>query len=326
MALNRGLLVLLPALSAAALACNGSSSGEAPAATTSAAEVKSAPVPTVSASASASAAAAHKPMRRGGGLTGWLLAGANDLKDLKDDQNTKLDALEKTLHADESTHTEMKDFHAELSDEVKAGKIDNAKLEPKYVAIEAAMKARQDKEATSLATLHDILTTAQRKEITDAIRAKQKDMEEKMKAREAEHKPEEMQKRKLDRMTKELGLDDGQAKKVDALLSKDKPTQAQMDAKKDEMKKKMDALLTAFEADTFDAKKLDLAPAGKKAREPLERLVSFYSGLLPILKPDQKDKLVAKMQHPPMRPGMRPGMEAPMGSVFDDPPEAMPEH
>ena len=57
--------------------------------------------------------------------------------------------------------------------------------------------------------------------------------------------------------------------------------------------------LAAFEKDGFDAKKLDLSMApGKKAHDMIDQHVQFFSGLLGIVKPEQRDKLAATMERP----------------------------
>ena len=52
----------------------------------------------------------------------------------------------------------------------------------------------------------------------------------------------------------------------------------------------------------------------KRMREHLEQQVKFLTQLLPVLRPDQREKLAAsmgKMHHPGGHDGMAPGMMAP---------------
>lgn len=332
MRLNRCLWVLLPI---ALVACKEDGPPAAPAPPTGTLpHIFIAPtsgVATVMPSAIASAEApapADRKMggRHGRGPVGVMLHAAREL-DLKDAQKATLDKLEQALHADDGApKPEFKDFHASLVAGVRAGKIDTAKLEPGYAAIEKAMKARTDKDADALNGLYAALEPAQRKAVTAAARAKQAERE----AKHAEHKADapkpdaDFAKRRLERMTKELDLDAAQQKSVEALLAKDPPPKAAMEAMQAEMKKRMDALLTAFEGDGFDAKKLDLAPMpGKKMREGMEHHVQFMSQLLPILKPEQREKLAVKMETPPARHGAGgPGDhedEPGYGLLFDEP-------
>ena len=75
-----------------------------------------------------------------------------------------------------------------------------------------------------------------------------------------------------------------------------------------DMQKKQDALLTAFEADTFDAKKQDaLKVDAKKMKEPLDRQEKFLGDLLAIAKPEQRDAIAKELDR------KRGGMGGPMG-------------
>jgi hypothetical protein len=114
-------------------------------------------------------------------------------------------------------------------------------------------------------------------------------------------------KKRLERLTMQLGLDAGQQKAVSAILPKDDwMNPATMDAQRKEGEKRMDGVLTAFDNATFDAKKVDLSGApGKSKHEALEKDAAFLSQLLPLLTPDQREKLAGQrerqgMRRPPM--------------------------
>src|SRR5687767_11394013 len=92
-------------------------------------------------------------------------------------------------------------------------------------------------------------------------------------------------------MTKELDLDAEQQKKVEAALPK--AGKGAPEARED-AKKRLDAVLTAFEKDGFDAKKL-AAPDPKHARAPLEQEAQFITAIVPVLKPEQREKLATTM-------------------------------
>jgi Spy/CpxP family protein refolding chaperone len=237
---------------------------------------------------------------------------------LKDEQKTAIDKLEEPLREQPAPHTEWKDFQKELADGVKAGKIDTSKLATNYTAIENSAHAQREKEATALNSLHETLDATQRKALVAAVRAKQQEGMEKHQdagAPDMAKKTEAMNKQRLERMTKELDLDNAQQKKVETILAKESSGKNAPQDMMAEMKKSNDEVLSAFEKDTFDAKKLDsFAQAGKKARAPAEREAQFYSQLLTVLTPVQRDKMATNMNrtgpmmnHPGM-PGMRPGM------------------
>jgi hypothetical protein len=264
----------------------------------------------VSAAAPASAAPdVAKAPRMHGGPGSMLFNSARELTDLKDPQKTTLDTIEAAMK-DDGPKTEFKDFQAELLSEVKAGKVETAKLDPKVKVIDAAMQTRLDKEADSLTQLHNALEPAQRKALTAIVRDKQTKMEERMnKMKEANAaappKPEELAKRRVDRLTKELDLDATQQKSLDGIVSKLAPKMPAPDAMRAEWKKSTDGLLAEFEKDAFDAKKLDFyTQANKKGHAGLQSEVDLMSQLVPVLKQDQRDKLAARLEHPPMMMGM----------------------
>jgi hypothetical protein len=273
--------------SIAALACNNSSSGGSPASNASASVVamvaSSAPAP--------SATASEKPRgpERGpghGGVDAVFFNAARDLQ-LSDVQKSKVAALEGQLRDRETEPRDaMKAFASDLAGQIKAGKIDASKLQPDEAAIDTAMKAMLDKQATALAGLHDALDAGQRKALADAIRAKSA-------ARDAEAKAHDggvsdWSARRLERMTNDLGLDAGQQKQVGALLAK----QPGMAAMHDDMNKQMDAILTAFQADAFEASKA-LQATIKAPHDAMDRQIAFMGQILPLLHADQRDKLAA---------------------------------
>ena len=260
-----------------------------------------------------------------------LFRAAHDLTDLKDSQKATLDKLEDPLKKDDpmAAVAELKGVHDEMIAGVKAGKIDMAKMTPHYAAIDKLMQGRQDKEIEALNGLYAALDATQRKTLAAAVRTKQA-------AHDADPKPvmpdagaADWTKRRLDRMTKELGLDDAQQRSVGALLAK-QPAPAAMDTMRTDSKKRLDALLAAFEKDGFDAKKLDLSMmAGKKPHDMIDQQVAFTTALLAILKADQRDKLAATMEKPrgggmgggggSGGPGGKPDMRGPGAGGFGNP-------
>ncbi len=87
-----------------------------------------------------------------------------------------------------------------------------------------------------------------------------------------------------------------------------------METRKADMKKRMDALLTGFEGDGFDAKKLDTGFKASMIHEMPDHQAALLVQLLPLLKQDQRDSLAAEWQKPPMmmgHPGGPGGHDAP---------------
>ncbi len=288
---------------------------EAPAPAPSAtAEAVKAPVATGAPAATATAGAhGHWKGHRGGGVAGMLFRAAHDLE-LKDAQKATVEKLADQLHeapvtaggAPGQPGAEMKAYHAALVAQVRAGKIETAKLDPLQAAVDKGQQARKDKEAEALNGLYAALEPAQRKALVAAVRAKQ--------AEHTEHKGEGPKAAdRLAHLTKQLDLDAAQQKKLEPLLAKDAPPVGH-----EEMKKHMDALLTAFEGDGFDAKKLETG--GPAAGKGMAQHAQFLTALLPILKPEQREKLALGMEK--QRGGGdhgEPGGEEPPG---EEPPAA----
>ena len=225
-----------------------------------------------------------------------LFAAAEDLPSLKPEQKA---AIEKLDEPPAPGAFPGKELHEAILAGVKAGNLDPAKLEPQFAAMEKAAAANHEKEAEKLNALHKALDAAQRKELVAAVRKKQAERaDHPMKPKDAPaEKDADIAKRKLERLTKELELDAAQQKKVEPLLTKDAPMPpAAMDAERDAMKKRTDALLTAFEGDAFDAKKLEAPAMHKKMREHMTARLAVLAKILPILKLEQREKLAASME------------------------------
>jgi len=277
--------------------------------TASVAPQSSSPAASASASAGLGDGGAHaRIVPRGHGPGAMLFVAAQRLPDLKDEQKAKIDTAQKRAHdpsdtsARDAMRTAGKEVHSELIVGVKAGKIDTAKLDAKYAAVEKALRALHENEAEALTSLHAALEPAQRKAVVAEVRAKQSAREERMAKRaDRDHADAGADggakvnhgKRRLDRLTRDLALDAEQEKKVAAIAPKDEPKGGPDRA---EAKKRLEALLTAFEKDSFDAKKLDAFDA-KKARAPMEDDTKLLAQLVPILKPEQREKLASKMEH-----------------------------
>ena len=276
------------------------------------------------ADASAEAAAPMaESMKRGGvrGAGGMLFTAAR-AQSFPADLVKKIDDAEAIGSGppDPGMHDALKDLHSEIVSEIKAGKIESAKLEPKYAAIEKYSQAEHDKDSEALNALHEALDATQRKTVADAARAQVAKRDEHMAkaadagppamAADAGAKPS-MTKRNMDRMARGLELDPDQQKKLDAATPKDDPKAFDPA----EMKKKSDALFAAFEKDTFDAKKVDPFDQ-KKTRTGLEAETKLTAVLLPILTPAQRDKLAAKMEKGQSPHGnRRPGFGPPIGAA-----------
>jgi hypothetical protein len=292
----RARLLLLPIL-ALPLACNpnSTSSSSAGAQPATSATSKIALTPTVSAPPPR-----VPPKARRGGMVGMLFHAARELT-LSDAQKTTIDALEeKPVVEEPDAGAPFRDFQADLESGIKAGKIDMTKMKADFAAVDHVIGARQEQDAEALNGLHEALDPAMRKALTASVRAKQAAIDARRPPEGADAGMPDWTKRKVDRMTTDLALDPAQAKQVGTLLAKGDDSPAAQIAHREESKKHLETLLTAFDQDTFDAKKFDLSMGGaKNPHDPMEHEVTYISGLLPILKPDQRDKLAAQRSAKP---------------------------
>jgi Spy/CpxP family protein refolding chaperone len=230
-----------------------------------------------------------------------FLHAAHEIPDLTDAQKASLEKFQETLHAS-APGKDIKALHTAEIAGVKAGKLDVAKLKSELEAIDKAVEARHEKDIEVLNGLYKELKPEQRKALVAALKIKMAEHEKK--AGEHEKKDvEEWQKKRLEHLTKELDLDAAQQKTVAGLMEKSHPTAAAMKEHHEEMKKRMEALLTAFEGEGFDAKKLEGAGPGKKLHERIEKHIEFLAKLLPVLKPPQREKLAASMEKHPAAKG-----------------------
>ncbi len=242
---------------------------------------------------------AREPRPQGPAAT---LFGAARALELKDDVKEKVAAAEKVAAgnqddtaAQDLTKEATKALYAELAAETKAGKIEPAKVTPLYAPVEAATKGRLESEAEGLNQLHAALDAEQRKTLVADLRKKDQVREEHLTA----HTPDGGSKvsnrsdpHHIERLAKEIELDEEQKGKVGAFALKDDGKEAPAILKK---KKTAEMLLAAFEKDAFDAKKLDVF-AAKSLTEPLDEETKFLAKLVPLLKQEQRDKLAAKVE------------------------------
>jgi hypothetical protein len=248
----------------------------------------------------------------GGDPTNVLLRAAYDLPP-NSAQKAKLDGLHAQLETNEAeTGRPFNDLKTDLIAGIRAGTLDMQKIKNDESAIERAMQAHISQEAEVLNGIHATLDSSQRKTVADAAHARlAAQTGAPMRGGPMGGPPgdstsaQERANRRLEHMTRELGLDAEQQKQVAALLAKtdDHPMMADRKAQQEDRKRRMDALLTAFQQDSFDAKKLGSPMTGKALRDGIEQHLTFVSQLLPILKADQREKLAANMDKPWMGRG-----------------------
>ena len=334
--------VLYSTLLLTAVACDNSPSASAPATTGASMPVatpKVEPVPSASAAPTASGEPARKPRRPRSGLAGPMFAAASELE-LPADKKASIDKLGEALGERGPNDPEsQRALQAAFTEGVKAGKVELAKLEPTLTALDKAAAERKDAEVKALDGLHKELDAAQRKALVEAVKKHEADRGGRFKERGGQDKDgkdgkdgkagdAERAKRRLERLSGELGLDADQQKKVEPILMKHDLGRAGNkggDAR-EEMKKRMDALLAAFEKDTFSAAKLEFGADAKRHREMAKKKAEYLNALLGVLKPEQRDKLAATVDDGP-RGGRGSGPRGPrrMRSPGSGPPPGVDE-
>jgi arsenate reductase len=277
-------------------------------------------VPPASASVAPPVAFAPKPSPRFDVVDAALLFGeANKVASAA--TKTKIDDIQQVLRTDDAVPSSaVKDLNADVVAGMKAGKIDMAKLEPRFVALDNEREVRRGKEAEAVNALWAALDPAERRTVVAEARAAQAAREralqapkDKENAEESAEQQAEWKRHRVERMAKDLGLDSEQQKKVEPIVTKPDDHAAAV-AMYAEAKKKTDPLLAAFESDAFDAKKLDAFKApGKKGRGAVESGIKLMSQIVPILKPDQREKLAATFDTRMMMVGMTHSAAAPGG-------------
>jgi hypothetical protein len=127
--------------------------------------------------------------------------------------------------------------------------------------------------------------------IATAVRAEQPGRAEE----QARSELEEGTTARLDRLTRDLALDADQQRRVAALLAAQPAAERAFHAG---ARQRFDAALNAFPTETFDARITVQTTASPLAmvREHVRRKVAFLAELLPMLRPDQRDKLASTIE------------------------------
>jgi Spy/CpxP family protein refolding chaperone len=269
-------------------ACDKGKSGIAPSPSASASAQPSASVSVAAASATVSG-----PQVRVQYDPALLMVHSAQGLDLAQAQIEAVDKLEKQLDQRPETAQDIRDMNDELVAGTKAGKIDAPKFDPRIVSIQKLIQTRLDTGAAALNTLFTTIDLAQKKTLVADIRAQH---DTRPSARDGGL--DDPAKRRVDRVAKELDLDATQRGKVQAILASAPPVDSS------DRQTEMDALLAAFVAEAFDAKKLEPFKSGAaRVKVRFEREVKFLSQLAPVLTPEQRDVLAARLQQSPMMRG-----------------------
>jgi hypothetical protein len=230
-----------------------------------------------------------------------LLRAADQLS-LRGNRSATVLALEQQLHDSwRNVDAAFRAMRDHLAAQVRTGAIDSAQVQADENLVANAVAAHRAQETFALNSLHALLDPAQRVAIATAVRAEQPGRAEE----QARPELEEGTTARLDRLTRDLALDADQQRRVAALLSA-QPTEEHAYYHAD-ARRRFDAALNAFPTETFDARTTVQATASPAAmvHEHVQRKVAFLAELLPILRPDQRDKLASsiEMRDQQRRPG-----------------------
>lgn len=274
-----------------------------------------------------------EPMRHGPMGPGMLLGAALHHLDLTDAQKAtikgELDALSAGAGDKRGEHEAM---HKALAAAVRSGKVD-----------EAALLAQLPKEpgdmtrvAKAISTLHDTLTSAQRRQLVDAVEAKldkhgEHGMREHKGDREGrEHARENKGERKGERegareggrehgpgmmgpmghILRDLDLTDAQRDQIREAMKKNAPSEADREAMKaahDSFRTAMRARLETFAADSFDATAFVTPPADAKMgpKGMAGGMIKMVATVVPLLTDAQRETLAKHLEEGPPA-GMHP--------------------
>ncbi|MEZ4226343.1 MAG: Spy/CpxP family protein refolding chaperone [Polyangiaceae bacterium] len=330
------------------VACN-QNSGETTGASSATTPVTSAQAaPTVEAKApNTKKTRGARGRRGGGGIAQALYNAALREIGLPEAKVAELEKLMPEPAGDAAGRDGAKGMHEAMIAGIEAGKLDIATFDEQNAAMEKKQAERKEGQQKLLNSLHAALDPAQRKAAAEAVQKRETERAERMAKRSdaagkaGDDKAGDDKKPGVrrgagawarggrggihggalgfERMLGRLELDEAQQKKVDAIKAKidaAQPSEADRKKQQEAAKKVHETVLAEFQKDSFDAAKLELAPA-RKAPD-MKKHIGYANELLAVLTPEQRSKLVEAMKsgagrRPMMGPGGRGMRRRPMG-------------
>jgi Spy/CpxP family protein refolding chaperone len=155
---------------------------------------------------------------------------------LSPEQRESVDRIRGTLTQREAPVRQARgDLMSAIAQQVAAGRVDRAALEPKIDAFVKAMTTASPAMRGAIEELHAVLTPAQRSQLVDEI---QRALDQKKQQQGGEHKA------MLEKMSKDLGLTRHQKRDLASAFNKLRPSF-------DDARQNLDRVLDAFRADVF---------------------------------------------------------------------------
>jgi Spy/CpxP family protein refolding chaperone len=282
---------------ACALAASGCGGGSTPAAA-SAADA------TGQVAAGGDDEAHHHRHHHHGGMAMLIGLSLKDLTDLTADQKTAIEKIKTDLHAKmEPVHQANVSLENMLADGVAAGAVDRGKADAAVAQIATAIGTLHDATADSINQLHAVLTPPQRAALIDKIQAHWQKWKDAHGRDEEGTDPKPKEGGPLAHIQKDLSLSDDQVAKIKASFADGVKAAGQTHDHK-EVEGHMQAFGTAFKADTFDAKSLTTENDANKhiAAWGATRMARFFEAAAPVLTPDQRTQLAAKIRDRASKP------------------------
>jgi hypothetical protein len=239
----------------------------------------------VTADQAAQAAQAPQAQAVRGGVGVPFLRAVDTLTNLRPDQKQTIDGLRASLQQQAAPVTAARaKLGAELASEVRAGKIDESRIQPLVQQIAAARAASRPAIQQAMNTLHDTLDASQRQALVDA-----------MHAHRGEHRG--MMREHMAKIADELGLTEAQRESIKAAMHAERGEhRGHARGEHAEGKQHMQALATAFVSDDFDAAALNVGAHDGMEKHFEKRMTRLLEAAVPVLTADQREKLAAKIE------------------------------
>jgi LTXXQ motif family protein len=219
---------------------------------------------------------------------GGFFLKAVDALPLRADQQQSVAAIRADLHtAMAPVRAARAALGAETARQVRAGAIDQSRLQPLADQVAAAAGAGKPAIQQAVQKIHDLLDASQRQALVASVRDK---------VGQGGHLA--AMKDHMEKVATELGLTADQRTSIKAQVHTAFAAQrGTMHADHAAMKARMETLAAAFETDTFDAKALDVGEHGADGATHLMGMHgAFLQAAVPVLTPAQREILVTKIQ------------------------------
>jgi len=218
---------------------------------------------------------------------------------LSPQEQAQVDKIKADMQAKmQPQHEAMSALLNVVADGVAAGTIDQAKADAATAKLAEISTQMDDVTNDALNQLHQILTPAERQALALKVQAHYMIWERANADKEAQP-DQEMEGGQIHHLATVLGLTPDQVQKIDAAFT---ASMAQVFAAKQFDKAAaeahLQAFVTGFTADTFDAKTLTTADKANSSVTSwgAMRMVKMYEAMLPVLTPDQRTKLAALLR------------------------------